>query len=263
MKVYHSLLIFIQPIQITSLIGPFIYRQNLAQVHYKRTGLCLRGLNNDDTKFSTYVRPIMSKKGDLDEELLEKKSSPKSKNNSERQNDSSDRSNSWSLLTSRGRNADGQNLFTLPPPKIEITNILFYDVFLLLNLSVSISFWVCHRISLQYIIPACSEGALLSILWITSGLYYGTFLCSSISGHYDADQMEEKNIDAPLAAGTLALSTFITTSSLRIIVALAAAWLEHRPVGVAPGEDLIPLEIGFGFILMSTWRYVWSSSNQY
>jgi len=268
MKVNGLLLIFIQPIRTTSFITPFTHCLHASISQSRDAGLSdardVRFINNDDVTSLTYARSIRSKKDDSDDEPSPNNASSNSEKNSRERNDSLDKSNvDWSPFTSRDQNGNGPNLFALPPFQIDITNILFYDVFLLLNLSVSISFFAIHRTSLQYITPAFSEGALFCILWIVSGLYYGTFLYSSVTGHYDADQMEEKNIQGPVAAGTLALSTFITTSSLRIIVSLAAAWLEHRPVGVAPGEDLIPLEIGFGLILMSIWRYVWSSYTQY
>lgn len=264
MKVYGFLLIIIQPIRTASFIAPFTHCQHPSLNQSRTAVLCdaseLRFNNNDIVKSLTYAHPIKSKKDDSDDELAEENPSSNPENDYGDRNDSLDRSNiSWSLFTPQDQNGNGPNL-TLPPFQVEITNILFYDVFLLLNLSVSVSFWVSHRTSLQYITPALSEGSLLCILWIASGLYYGTFLQSSITGHYNDDQMEEKNIEGPVAAGALALSTFITTSSLRIIVALVAAWAEHRPVGVAPGEDLIPLEIGFGLILMSSWRYVWSAA---
>lgn len=210
---------------------------------------------------SYYELCIKSKKGEIDDLTPKDKTSSTDKNNAVEEKDKSQRSKfRWSQFTSRPSNQP--NLFYLPPIQIEDTQLVLYDVFLLTNLAVCISFCVCHRMELQYIGPAFSEGVLLSILWIVSGLYYGTFLYSSINGHYNMDRAEETQKGGPLAAGTLALSTFVTTSSLRIIVALAAACLEHRPVGVAPGEELIPLEIGFGLVLMSAWRYLWSETKQ-
>ena len=47
-----------------------------------------------------------------------------------------------------------------------------------------------------------------------------------------------------------------------MVVALIAAIIEHRPVGTGNGEDLIPLEIGFGLILMSTWRAIHSTATR-
>lgn len=142
-----------------------------------------------------------------------------------------------------------------PPLQVEDSSLLFYDVFLLLNLSLSISFWVVHRMSLDYIGIAVSEGSLLCILWILAGLGNGAFLNSAVDGHYGA--MSEKG--GPKAAGMLGLHTFISTANLRIVVALVMAVLEHRKVGDLAGEQLIPLEILFGLVLMSCWRALHSS----
>ena len=148
-----------------------------------------------------------------------------------------------------------------PPMKIEDTSLLFYDIFLILNLSVSISFWVVHRMSFLSIVPAFSEGSLLCILWIISGLWNGAFLYSAADGHYDMTREENANAGkgGPTSAALLGLSTFIGTANLRILVALGMAVMEHRRVGVTDGEELIPLEIAFGLMLMSAWRLLHSS----
>ncbi len=145
-----------------------------------------------------------------------------------------------------------------PPLEVDDTNLLLYDVILLMNLSFSISLFVTHRMDYAYIPSSLNEGAFLSICWIIAGLANGTFLSSAVDGHYDprGEDYEEKG--GPRAAGLLALSTFVTTSSLRIVFALAFANLQHRPVGSA-GEELIPMEIPFGLVLMSTWRALHSA----
>jgi hypothetical protein len=150
---------------------------------------------------------------------------------------------------------DGDEYRKPPPLQVEDTNLLFYDVFLLLNLSLSISFWVVHRMSFEYVGSAVSEGSLLCLLWIAAGLWNGAFLYSAVDGHYDsADERA-----GPKAAGLLGLHTFIGASNLRILVALATAVLEHRKVGQVAGEQLIPLEIVFGLLLMSMWRALHST----
>ena len=146
-----------------------------------------------------------------------------------------------------------------PPIKVENTSLLLYDVFLLINLTVSISFWVVHRMNFYSITPALSEGSLLCILWIISGLRYGSFLYSAVDGHYDTSKPENYNKGGPKSAFLLGLSTMISTANLRILVALVLAVLQHRPVGAAYGEDLIPLEIAFGIVLMSLWRLLHST----
>ena len=141
-----------------------------------------------------------------------------------------------------------------PPIQVDDTNLLYYDVFLLVNLSASISFWVAHRMQYTYIPMALNEGALLSISWIIAGLANGAFLYSAIDGHYDPlGRGTDEGKGGPKSAGLLGLSTFISASSIRIVIALACAVYQHRPVG-ADGEELIPLEIVTGLALMSLWR---------
>lgn len=178
-----------------------------------------------------------------------------------------------------------QRRFKLPPIQVDDPQLLLYDVFLLLNLSVSISFWVVHRLQLEYVALAFNEGCLLSILWIVSGLYHGVFLDSAVDGHqspyniYNLGNTDEETLQqqperpwweiltkqnnnnkgGPSSAGLLALTTFINTISLRLIVALVVAVAEHRPVFEDPLEQLIPLEVGFGLILMSSWRTIHSA----
>lgn len=138
----------------------------------------------------------------------------------------------------------------LPPIQVDDTNLLLYDVFLIVNLTLSISFWVTYRMDFTFLPIAFSEGCLLSILWIVSGLYHGMFLYSAVDGHYGS--ADERG--GPKAAATLALNTFINAVNLRLVFALLVAVAEHRPVGMASGEQLLPLEIGFGLLLMSSWR---------
>ena len=156
----------------------------------------------------------------------------------------------WSMLTGNGGR---------PPIQVDDTNVLFYDVLLLLNLSVSISFGVVHRMNLSFIGTALDEGSLMCICWIIAGLANGIFLYSAVDGHYDPlGRCEDNDKGGPKAAGLLALSTFISASSIRILIALSFAVCQHRPVGVG-GEELIPLEIVVGLALMSLWRAVHSS----
>lgn len=145
-----------------------------------------------------------------------------------------------------------------PPIQIEDAPLLFYDIFLILNLSVSISFWVVHRMSFSDIVPAFSEGSLLSILWVIAGLWNGAFLYSAVDGHHDMTK-DNQDKGGPASAAMLGLSTFVATANLRILVALATAFIEHRKVGVTNGEELIPLEIAFGLMLMSAWRMLHST----
>ena len=143
----------------------------------------------------------------------------------------------------------------LPPIQVDDANLLLYDVFLIVNLSLSISFWVTHRMNFEYLPFAFSEGCLLSIFWILSGLYNGMFLFSAVDGHYGSSD----DRGGPKAAALLALNTYVNTVNLRLLFALLVAVAEHRPVGVSPSEQILPLEIGFGLLLMSSWRALHSS----
>ena len=140
-----------------------------------------------------------------------------------------------------------------PPIKIDDTNLLLYDTILLTNLSVSISFFVVHRLNYYFVPSSLNEWAVLSLCWIIAGLANGSFLYSAVDGHYDPRDEDYVSKGGPKAAGLLAVSTFVSASSLRIVFALLLAMLDHRPVG-SGGEELIPLEIPFGLVLMSAWR---------
>ena len=115
----------------------------------------------------------------------------------------------WSMLTGTGGGL---------PLQVDDTNVLLYDVFLLVNLSACISFWVVHRMNFMYIAESLNEGALLCICWILAGLANGAFLYSAVDGHWDPSG-KDADKGGPKAAGLLGLSTFIGTSSLRIIIA--------------------------------------------
>jgi hypothetical protein len=138
-----------------------------------------------------------------------------------------------------------------PPFQVEDLNVLFYDTFLIINLAVSISFWVVHRMDMTRIGTAFSEGCLMSSLWIGAGLFTGAFLNSAVDGHYGSADEER---GGPKGAGLLAFQTYINAVNLRLLFALVVAVIQHRPVGSAAGEQLMPLEIGFGMLLMVFWR---------
>jgi hypothetical protein len=153
------------------------------------------------------------------------------------------------------RGAEGRK--KLPPLQVDDTNVLLYDVFLIVNLSLSISFWVTHRVDFSFLPIAFSEGCLFSLLWIGAGLYHGSFLRSAVDGHYPPD--DETGRGGPLAAAALAFNTYINAINLRLIVAFLGAWVQHRQVGMDPMEELIPLEVGCGLALMTLWRALHSS----
>jgi hypothetical protein len=142
-----------------------------------------------------------------------------------------------------------------PPPQVEDVDVLFYDIFLIINLTVSISFWVVHRMDFSYLGAAFNEGCLMCLLWIGSGLSTGAFLNSAVDGHFGSSSER----GGPKAAAMLALHTFLNAINLRLLFALAVAVVQHRPVGIAVGEQLMPLELGFGLCLMMFWRLVHSS----
>jgi hypothetical protein len=143
----------------------------------------------------------------------------------------------------------------LPPFNVEDTSLLFYDVFLIVNLALSISFWVTHRMDLAFLPSALSEGSLMSLLWIFAGLYNGAFLFSAKDGHFGST--DERG--GPKAAALLGFLTFLNAINLRLVVAFAMALAQHRPVGSTAGEQIMVLEMGFGLVLMSVFRYIHSS----
>ena len=143
---------------------------------------------------------------------------------------------------------------------VEDTNVLFYDVFLIVNLSLSISIWVTHRLDASYLPVAFNEGCFFSLLWIGAGLYHGSFLYSAIDGHYPMNSDE----GGPRAAAALAFNTYINAINLRLVAALVGALVHHRQVGISLAggdamEQLIPLEIACGIVLMPLWRALHSS----
>jgi hypothetical protein len=145
----------------------------------------------------------------------------------------------------------------LPPIQVDDVNVMLYDVFLIVNLSLSISFWVTHRMDFSFLPAALNEGCLFSILWIASGLYHGSFLYSAMDGHYPPDDPSGRG--GPKEAAALAFNTFVNAINLRLVAALLGAWLQHRQVGMDGMEQLIPLEIGCGIVLMTLWRALHSS----
>jgi hypothetical protein len=177
----------------------------------------------------------------------------------------------WNTTTNR---LQLPSSYRLPPFFIEDWNVLLYDILLIVNLSVSISFWVIHRFDVSYIGIAFNEGCLLSLLWICAGLWNGSFLYSAIDGHYPPRPPPMKNRTAatatnsdptdpysggPLAAGVLAFHTYINTINLRLLWALGMAMIEHRPALSTASELLLPLEFGYGVMLMMLWRTLHSS----
>eukprot|EP00980_Cylindrotheca_fusiformis_P009140 scaffold1992_cov113-Cylindrotheca_fusiformis.AAC.5 len=138
----------------------------------------------------------------------------------------------------------------LPPLQVEDFNLLFYDIFLIVNLSLSISFWVTHRLSFAYLPAALNEGCIFSAFWILSGLYHGSFLMSAVDGHYGSTDERA----GPKAAAALSLNTFFSAINMRLLFALGSAIVHHRQVGTSPVEELLPLEIGCGIVLMTFWR---------
>jgi hypothetical protein len=177
--------------------------------------------------------------------------------------DENDKSNVPSLLQRMRDENPFMHLFTgpsrrkLPPVEVEDVNVLLYDVFLIVNLSLSISFWVTHRLDFAFLSSAFDEGCLFSIFWIASGLYHGSFLYSAMDGHFPMDDQNGRG--GPKDAAALAFNTYMNAINLRLVAALIGAWLQHRKVGVNAMEELIPLEIGCGLALMTLWRALHSS----
>mmetsp|Transcript_11842 Transcript_11842/g.15545 ORF Transcript_11842/g.15545 Transcript_11842/m.15545 type:complete len:234 (+) Transcript_11842:178-879(+) len=142
-----------------------------------------------------------------------------------------------------------------PPLQVEDQDVMIFDVFLLINLTLSISMWVVHRTQIEYIGAAFNEGCLLAFCWLIAGLWNGAFLNSAVDGHYGSSDERA----GPKAAAFLALNTYVGVINLRLLFALIVAVVEHRQVGGIGGEEFMPLELGFGLILMSSWRFFHSS----
>jgi hypothetical protein len=156
--------------------------------------------------------------------------------------------------------------WSLPPFRVDDINLLYYDVFLLINLVVSISLYVTHRLDVSYLGIAFSEGCLLSIAWVCSGLLStGAFLKSAIDGQtYEAkskgsdssNSSEETHFQN--SPGLVACSTFVNAMNLRLILALGSAAWEHVPVGSQALDSMLPLEMAFGLVLMTVWRTIYA-----
>mmetsp|Transcript_1439 Transcript_1439/g.3200 ORF Transcript_1439/g.3200 Transcript_1439/m.3200 type:complete len:292 (-) Transcript_1439:135-1010(-) len=161
------------------------------------------------------------------------------------------------VLLLQSQRQEGNSEYQKPPPiQVDDFSLLYYDIFLLLNLSVSISVWVVHRMQpLQTMGVAFNEGCLLSLCWLAAGLYTGAFLDSAVDGHYGSADPR----GGPPAAAKLAVHTFINAMNVRLLVALCCAIAQHRPVGSIGGEALLPLELGLGLVLMPAWRMLHSS----
>ena len=91
-----------------------------------------------------------------------------------------------------------------------------------------------HRLQYDYIWTAFSEGCLLSLLWIASGLYSGAFLYSAVDGHYGSS--DERG--GPKAAGLLGFQTYVNAINLRLLVALLVAVCEHSSDAHRRGKRL-------------------------
>jgi hypothetical protein len=143
-----------------------------------------------------------------------------------------------------------------PPIQVEDINVLLFDTILIINLAVAISYFVIQRMNLGFVGLAFNEGCLMSLFWITSGLYTGAFLYSAVDGHYGSSNTDQ---GGPKGAGILAAHTYVNAINMRLLFALIASVCEHRPVGSVLGEQIMLLEIGFGLLLLVLWRMLYSN----
>lgn len=214
-------------------------------------------------------------------------------------NESEDRTNNTlSSLLRSSLSTFVPNYSKLPPFDIEDWDVLFYDIFLIINLVISISYYVIYRYNVNYIPIAFNEGCIMSFCWIIAGLFNGSFLYSAIDGHAttttngritkrqsstktansdsnknsttvsnnikDIDKIQQEpkettTTGGPMGAGILAFHTFINTMNLRLIIAFVDAVIHHRMVLISDNEVLIPLEFSYGILLMILWRSLHSS----
>jgi len=177
-----------------------------------------------------------------------------------------------------------------PTDRIQDVQLLLFDVFLLLNLTLSASFWVVYRLDVaKTMTVALNEGCIFVICWIISGVLNDAFRIK-VSSLRDSDEKVSPELKT-------AINTFMLASVLRLGLALLA-WATspasmdglqfgndtvgimsmveqaHQTasstfasnsditsfLGIRDGQSakLIPLEFGVGAILMTTWRMVHS-----
>jgi len=177
-----------------------------------------------------------------------------------------------------------------PADRIQDVQLLLFDVFLLLNLTLSASFWVVYRLDVaKTMTVALNEGCIFVICWIISGVLNDAFSIK-VSSLRDSDEKVSPELKT-------AINTFMLASVLRLGLALLA-WATspasmdglqfgndtvgimsmveqaHQTasstfasnsditsfLGIRDGQSakLIPLEFGVGAILMTTWRMVHS-----
>jgi len=129
---------------------------------------------------------------------------------------------------------------------VEDREVLAYDVFLIINLFVAISSFVTHRSSpLLHINEAISSGSIFAICWVFAGIYHGSFLFSSSTN--------------PYKAGNMALTTFISTCNIRLVLELLVqSLILHQKI------EFEWLEFVVGITLMAAWRWLHSvNANRY
>jgi hypothetical protein len=172
------------------------------------------------------------------------------------------------------------SLVFLPNPadRIQDVQLLLFDVFLILNLTLSASFWVVYRLDVaKTMTVALNEGCVFAFCWIVAGVFNDAFRSEESSIDVSTASLPRKG-DEGLTQNpylTTAINTFLTASVLRLVLALfalaassasseAATLFDASPkltssfLGVHDSQSakLIPLEFGLGAILMTTWRMI-------
>ncbi|GMI18391.1 hypothetical protein TrLO_g15661 [Triparma laevis f. longispina] len=134
-----------------------------------------------------------------------------------------------------------------PKPKTFIPSLayplLLFDTFLLLNLSLSLSFHVTHTFNLLNFTnfpSALNSASLLSISWILACIYNEFY-----------HPPNAKDLDN---VGRRTCNTWVSFTTLILIEALGEAVFK----GEAVGSLFLCQELGFTLILMNIWRYLYA-----
>uniref|UniRef100_A0A7S2QVV8 Uncharacterized protein n=1 Tax=Triparma pacifica TaxID=91992 RepID=A0A7S2QVV8_9STRA len=180
---------------------------------------------------------------------LSTKATPDSEPTNDKDDDSSKSNNSlFQLITDTISNSINnsidnsslrRNITNRPPLNLDFAlPLIIYDVFLLMNLSISLNLWVYHSISLlppfTGLNSAFVEGSRLSVCWEISSI--------SSSFYHPPNVKSEPAIRAATA--------YTTATALLLTEELARAAMDN---GIA-GNLFLAQEIGFGGLLMVVWR---------
>ncbi|GMI30930.1 hypothetical protein TrCOL_g7265 [Triparma columacea] len=140
----------------------------------------------------------------------------------------------------------GNNFVSSRPPfNAEFaTPLILYDVFLLLNLSISIKLWLYHSVSLTPpftgLTQAFASGSRLSVSWVTA--------CLISNFYHPPNCFDTSNIIKR------SMSASVTTASILLSFELIQSVFEATQAG----DTYVAQEIAMGTVLMVIWRLAFS-----